>query len=664
MKRYWKISILGALTTCLLAILVNGSLGPAALAEGPASITPAPLGEVAIDADVAEELEAAGGLPIFSTLPDLTGACTTRSATTLTPQELAEITAYEIYFSDFEADDGGLTGSRDWEWGEFTWTGVGCESDNFPPAFAYSGTQMWGTVLNTCYNNLGNNSGYDSCLNSAPGDDSILSFTVDLTGFTDASLSWWEWFDLFMPWDWIEVYANGEVVFQHCGGTFVQPTTWEQQTVDLTPYVGGPVAIEFHMLASTVVNHAGWYIDNLLVASSNPQFAVTPTQLQAELCPDQFVIHPLQICNEGGAPLQWAIDPPDVLLLFADDDSLSNSPIQTTLRSFGDLGKLDLFDAKAATPTLAQLLGYDVILTWSNYEYSDPVGIGDVLADYVDSGGKVINLMFSMGSAGWQMEGRFMDEGYSAMDGSTLDYSNICLGIYDSLHPIMEGVTNVCDNYHVQGTSLTMNAHEVAQWADGNLFVAAKDDRSVVSINGYVGLVNSWTGQMDEVVHNAILWLSTDPLADIPWLSVDLSSGLVPAGECQEVEVSYDSTGKLPGDYVEDIAIWSNDPETPQVIVPFAMKVYDSAEILGISYTVNDLTVTFTADITGTAPTAYLWTFGDLSTSTLPGPSHTYAAYGCYPVTLDITSCEIDSWAGEVCLIQPVNYLYLPLHSR
>ncbi|MEN8164081.1 MAG: hypothetical protein ABFS37_08125 [Acidobacteriota bacterium] len=125
---------------------------------------------------------------------------------------------------------------------------------------------MWAPVLNGCYNGLGNNSGYDTCVNGNTADDSVLSFTVDLTGLTEAWLYWWEWPDVYVPWDWAEVYVNGAVVFQHCGGSYVAPTEWVQQEVDISSFVGGVATIEFHMMASTVVNYAGWYIDDLLVS--------------------------------------------------------------------------------------------------------------------------------------------------------------------------------------------------------------------------------------------------------------------------------------------------------------------------------------------------------------------------------------------------------------
>jgi hypothetical protein len=53
-------------------------------------------------------------------------------------------------------------------------------------------------VLRSCYHNLGNNTGYDTCTNTAPADDSILSFTVDLAGTAAAQLCWWDWADLYL----------------------------------------------------------------------------------------------------------------------------------------------------------------------------------------------------------------------------------------------------------------------------------------------------------------------------------------------------------------------------------------------------------------------------------------------------------------------------------
>ena len=56
---------------------------------------------------------------------------------------------------------------------------------------------------------------------------------------------------------------------------------------------------------------------------------------------------------------------PDVLLVIADDDLTAGytSPIQLLLQAYGDLGSVDLFNAMTGTPTLVDLLDYDVVVT-------------------------------------------------------------------------------------------------------------------------------------------------------------------------------------------------------------------------------------------------------------------------------------------------------------
>jgi hypothetical protein len=201
----------------------------------------------------------------------------------------------------------------------------------------------------------------------------------------------------------------------------------------------------------------------------------------------------------------------NVLIVCADDDATSGSPIQTSLQSYGDLGNVDLYDARTSTPSLADLEAYEVVITWCNYGYYDAVAMGNVLADYVDAGGKVINPVWTIGIGGNLLHGRFIEEDYTAMQGGTWPAGWACLGAYNAGHPIMNGVTQVCDSYRISATALTAGSTSVAEWSDGLIFVAAKDDGSVVTINGYVGYYYAWSGQMPDVVHNSVLWLCQGP---------------------------------------------------------------------------------------------------------------------------------------------------------
>jgi len=52
-------------------------------------------------------------------------------------------------------------------------------------------------------------------------------------------------------------------------------------------------------------------------------------------------------------------------------------------------------------------------------------------------------------------------ENYTAMNGSGNYYGEACLGIYDPSHPIMEGITQVCDYIRLYGATLTPGSTSV-----------------------------------------------------------------------------------------------------------------------------------------------------------------------------------------------------------
>ena len=162
---------------------------------------------------------------------------------------------------DFEGDDGGFVGSLNWERGTYNWVGGNCDDVAYPPPAAHSGTDMWGAVLNDCYNNL--------------GDTSVLNFELDLSDALTATLSWWDWYDVYENYDHGEVYVNGAQVYDR-GTGYVIPTAWEQHQVDLTPHVGDIATIEFRMYSTTVVNRAGWYIDDVRVETNVMDLTVQP----------------------------------------------------------------------------------------------------------------------------------------------------------------------------------------------------------------------------------------------------------------------------------------------------------------------------------------------------------------------------------------------------
>jgi len=183
-------------------------------------------------------------------------------------------------------------------------------------------------------------------------------------------------------------------------------------------------------------------------------------------------------------------------------------PIAAQLMAYPDIAAVDWFNAEDATPTLDFLLTYDVIIVHCNTLYLDNVAMGDRLADYVDAGGRVILSVFNWftdGAFPWFISGRILTAGYSPfLSAGESNYSWSCLGVYQTTHPLMQGVSALCD-YYRDRVNLAPGAQLVASYADGEELVAVNG--CVVAINMYVGPYTVATGNVDVLFHNAILYL-------------------------------------------------------------------------------------------------------------------------------------------------------------
>ncbi len=207
----------------------------------------------------------------------------------------------------------------------------------------------------------------------------------------------------------------------------------------------------------------------------------------------------------NGAVGLLAGGPIHVLLAMADDGG--GEPLRNQLLSYPDVGVVDVFDTRTGTPLLADLTPYHVVIVWTNYLPADAAGLGNVLADYVDAGGRVILAVFSCDSY-WGISGRLMADGYSPFLPGDTGYSTHTLGTFDALHPIMAGVT-VASDFYFTYTSLDPGAAWVASWSDGQPFVATKG--CVVGINSYPGTYYAYSGDVPLVFHNAVSFLYSSP---------------------------------------------------------------------------------------------------------------------------------------------------------
>lgn len=259
----------------------------------------------------------------------------------------------------------------------------------------------------------------------------------------------------------------------------------------------------------------------------------------------------------------------DVLVLA----SAHVSQIQEMLKAYPDIKRVAYVDAQTTTPPLHQLFWYDVVLVLADQPFADPVALGDVLADYVDGGGRVVQSVptfYAPPNGNWDIQGRFAHEGYSPFVGIGNTTANAVLGTYDEAHPIMRGVTSLRDRLRQQ-VDLSSGSHLVASWDDRKPLVAFH--QNVVAINIFLGNNFRWYGNGDVLVHNALVWLATRDQQ--PWFAVSPTSGSLTVSSTLALSVSLDAWNSQitqPGDYVAMLRL-NNTTPYDAVTIPITMHV-------------------------------------------------------------------------------------------
>lgn len=124
---------------------------------------------------------------------------------------------------------------------------------------------------------------------------------VDLTGYSNANLTFQTWYKMETDWDYgyVAVSMNGNV-WNNLPGTHTTTTNpngnnlgngitgssggWVQETMNLTPYAGNSMLLGFRFKSDEATNDEGWYVDDINVVSGTTTIfsddAETPTILR------------------------------------------------------------------------------------------------------------------------------------------------------------------------------------------------------------------------------------------------------------------------------------------------------------------------------------------------------------------------------------------------
>ncbi len=212
---------------------------------------------------------------------------------------------------------------------------------------------------------------------------------------------------------------------------------------------------------------------------------------------------------------------PRKILLYAADPADRLDDVAAKLRGTGLFDSVDVLSAVTSVPTLATLQEYHAVLTWSDSHYINPVAIGNVLADYVDSGGGVVVGIFSfdLGTARL-LQGRFQNDNYFAIaPGARTFGPTVALGDFIEDHPIMNGIGDFnggTGSYRLATSTIAPDAVSVARWADNSPLVVTREiggvrrvDLGFYPVSSDAGYVEFWDASTDGdlIMANALLYV-------------------------------------------------------------------------------------------------------------------------------------------------------------
>ena len=202
-----------------------------------------------------------------------------------------------------------------------------------------------------------------------------------------------------------------------------------------------------------------------------------------------------------------------VLVVGAPATDSWNNDVQSKLLAIGGFSKVDIFNAKVGTPTLAALKGYFAVLVYSDAGFQDPVTLGNNLADYFDAGGHDVVATFA--NVGSYLQGRWLSGNYTLITPSAQAQptETLPLKILEPGTPLVAGVSTLTATAAYRSSGAATNGGVVvAQWGSGAPLIVrgVKNGAAHVELNFYppssTARADFWVGDGATIMKNALLF--------------------------------------------------------------------------------------------------------------------------------------------------------------
>jgi hypothetical protein len=195
-----------------------------------------------------------------------------------------------------------------------------------------------------------------------------------------------------------------------------------------------------------------------------------------------------------------------VLIVYADAD-IAPTTFANQIKAQAGIGSVDVVNGESGTPDAASLAQYDMVIVFSDSNFSDAATLGNELADYTDQGGVVMEYAYAtQNNSNRQLQGRWASGGYDPVVGGPNDNASRTLGSFDAASPLMQGVNTLTDKEDTTNT-LAAGAVQVAATNDGHPLVVYKGRAVAVTFYPGDNGTGIWSGDFGRLAANAVNWL-------------------------------------------------------------------------------------------------------------------------------------------------------------
>jgi hypothetical protein len=276
-----------------------------------------------------------------------------------------------------------------------------------------------------------------------------------------------------------------------------------------------------------------------------------------------------------------------VCILGAEDDSDALDHIAQKIANTRLFHLVTYIDVSTFTPEISELQMFDALLIFSNYTYDDPYSLGNTIADYIETGGGVVTMMFDIErDDNWGLQGRFAQERYLTIPPAVpcARSPRLEMGkIYDPNHPIMNNIRSFdggISSIRPGTTKVYSDVLRIADWEDGRPLVTAKilDCARRADLAFYPksneifdeGWISNTDGHL--LMANALQWVANH--SHVNWLTIDETNGSIHTQESKTITLRYDANDLEPGEYKATIEISHNaENEKSPYSIPVSMIV-------------------------------------------------------------------------------------------